>query len=366
MKPRFASNARSVLLFTAAVTVVFLASGQAFPQDTGPAPADGNKHTLKYSSPKVALRDLRFVFSEKGRLFVEFMHSQWMVADALIEAHPEFSYDDHERMADVLPVEAQRFVFQHIPETLGDEYNVFFPKSFEWQRRALSGVALHPFWQGFMGVLSGAAPEGSRCREDYGFAPLIVGLAFRSAKEALARQMPHDAISEARKSRIAGFITKKLAGGDPEFLPWVDISVARPKFIKWIEIFIGYPNVKAVLTVVEVNNAPNTAGGETAQYLFCILERKGGPVIVPFDQGAEQAVIGGALLYEDEETDTSPRDSELFILPDLDGNGGEELLVVSTVSALFTIVSTEDTFREVDERKVKYFVKEVQSAYFGP
>ncbi len=49
---------------------------------------------------------------------------------ALTEAYPGFSFHDHDFLADDLAPEHQEFVFEHIPETRGENYNVFFPKSF--------------------------------------------------------------------------------------------------------------------------------------------------------------------------------------------------------------------------------------------
>jgi len=312
--------------------------------------------TLGFFSPKVDLHELRFVFFYSGRLFVELSENQEMLLDRLKATYPSFSIEDHGFMADDLSPEHQKFVFQNIPEAVGDKYSVLYLKSLRSEGRTLSGIALYPTgdggFRGFLGLLKGTMDQGDRIGDR-----LVVGLAFKSAKKASAKQMHSDEIGQERKSAITKFIHSRLVGTDP-------------RFVRWAGIYVEYPSIQGVATVVELMSARY---GRRIKYLFCVIEGQDNPeglLIVPFKESP--GVLGteerGSLCFEDPggETDTTPGKSELFILPDLDGDGANELLVVSTVSRLFQMAREMLFDDKTGTHREQYLMKEIRSVYFGP
>lgn len=363
MKPCFAGSSRSVLLITTAASVVLLASGQAFTQGTDPAPAGGDKHTLEYFSPKVDLGELRFVFHRNGRLFVELSLPQEMLLDSFVASGrtvPPFL--EHGGMCEDLPPNDQEYVFRNIPEARGQKYSVLFYESSHCETRTLSGLTLYPTgdggFRGFLGVLDGRAPEPKLIGDDY-----LVGLAFNSDTPAKARRMPAGEIDESRRAAIARFVRRRLCAVD---LALLDQSVQSPKFREWVEIFVEYPTLRATLVVVEFTKL-EFERERHIKYLFCVLEQAEGFALIPFTQSPRHAFDAG-LYYQDDggQTDVTPVCSELFVLPDIDGNGAHELLVVSTISQLFQL--THGMVHNIETGKAEYqpFWREIRRVYFGP
>jgi hypothetical protein len=321
--------------------------------------------TLPYFSPKVDLSALRFVFSGESRLYVELSYDGWMLYEDFKLSFPDF--DENELpgiFADFLSLPQQRFVFENIPDGLGDRYCVLFPDSLRCRLLTLSGVTLRPtfeggFW-GFMGILDGEFSD----LPDRG----PVAIAFKSGRKGKAKKLGNQVIDEAKRTQIAQYLSSLRAEGKlkpvyrpevTEFLRRVDAGevkiVDEAKATPYLRhlrgegklevvdgrrIFLQYPDVTGVIARVDI---------EKRRFLFCLLEEGDTFRVVPFPKDfsySYSAPEGSIVIHDpDGQTDISVRHGEVVILPDLDGNGGNELLLRAPVEALFSIVRDHSSWQ---------------------
>lgn len=330
--------------------------------------------TLSYFSPKVDLSAIRFVFSQDGRLYVELSYAGTMLYEDFKLSFPDFSENELSSMfADFLSLPQQRFVFENIPDGLGDRYCVLFPDSLRCELLTVSGVTLRPtfeggFW-GFMGMLDGEfsdLPERGP-----------VAIAFKSTRTGKAKKLGNRVIDETKRTQIAQYLSSLRAEGklkpvyrpgvteflrrvDEGELKIVDESKATPylrrlrgegklEVVDGRRIFLQYPDVKGVIARVDI---------EKRRFLFCLLEEGDTFHVVPFPRDftySYSAPEGSIVIHDpDGQTDISVRHGEVVILPDLDGNGGNELLLRAPVKALFNIVP------ERSSRPPRYIIEVVR------
>jgi len=321
--------------------------------------------TLSYFSPKVDLSAIRFVFSQEGKLYVELSYDGRMLYEDFKLSFPDFNENELPGIfADFLSLPQQRFVFETIPDSLGDPYCVLFPDSLRCKLLTLSGVTLRPtfeggFW-GFMGMLDGEfsdLPERGP-----------VAIAFKSTRKGKAMKLGNQVIDETKRTQIAQYLSGLRAEGklkpvyrpevteflrrvDEGGLKIVDESKATPylrglrgegklEVVDGRRIFLQYPDVKGVIARVDI---------EKRRYLYCLLEEGDTFRVVPFPRDftySYSAPDGSIVIHDpDGQTDISVRHGEVVILPDLDGNGGNELLLKAPVDALFSIVRDHSSWQ---------------------
>ena len=326
----------------------------------GPVPVSGDEtvygynSTLAHFSPKTNLSALRFVWFEEGRLYVELNQDARMLYEDFKLAFPDFDEDELPGIfKSFLSPSQQCFVFANIVEAPGDRFCVFFPHSLRCESLTLSAVTLCPtfeggFW-GFMGILDGDFKE---LPERW-----PVALAFKSTRKCKAKRLGDETVDESGRTRIAQYLQNLLAE--------VDLRSIRPRHVATLlgkveerkleivdarHIFLAYPDVRGVVTQVRI---------EDMHYLFCLLDEGDTFRVIPFPKDFEyshRAPKGSIVIHDaDGETDVSVRHGEMLILPDLDGNGGNELLLRAPISALFGIV--RDDFSSWQPRYVIEIVR---------
>lgn len=237
-----------------------------------------------------------------------------------------------------LSVQQKQFLMTRIPEAEGEEYAVLLFDGLAAQTFEMSSVCVFGGESGpnFMGVL-GSEKESSPVSGKWW---IPVGISFKTKQPLTAKAMHQQVPTEALPTLVAQFARSAFD---------TDVKVEN-----CVELYVGYPARRAYLII---------AHDEEMSTLSCI-ELSGDTVKQIPIVSTSLPKVGEALLLNryNDESERTPHGASVHILPDIDGNGANEFVILSEVSALFSIDSG-DTSRDGGDH---VHIREVQSCYFGP
>jgi hypothetical protein len=325
--------------------------------------------TLPFFAPKIGLPDVHFVYVWKTGAFIELSSEQSMLLDEFLETYPDVSPDTHTPfVSDSRPLskKQQHYLSERIPEAIGERYAVYFPDRCETGTYTLNGFVLKPTgdgaFRGFLGRLKpakGADLPGFAFSDTGWRAPLC--LAFPCG---VVRGRPSRMDEEVAEPETLGRVAEVLREVN-DFREQTLVSCRR--------FFLEYPKKRGYLAQVKGALTPRDREGKPvldATYhptiLFCLAEQAGQLVMVPFpkDRSVEYEQSGGLLIEVNDgpACDTSPADTRVYVLPDLDGDGACEFLVDTTVMQFFEF--RNKYCRETHE--FSWQIRLVKESYFGP
>jgi hypothetical protein len=223
-----------------------------------------------------------------------------------------------------LPGPLAERVLGSLPYKQDDEFSLLLIDSLEWRWERLGGLALHNTGDGvdgFAGILGkqGACttPAGKSWRKLYALA--WKGHIKRDINRP-ARQYGEKERGELEKAFLS------LASG------------YQGKVERVNEVFFHCPDKAGVL--LTCSNSEN----KSEMDLFCLIADRGGWSLVPFVD-VPYPVKGGVVFRHADGTGHGGvyMDSELHVVPDLDGDGADEILFTSnTATILYRIVSAQN------------------------
>lgn len=272
--------------------------------------------TMQFSGRKYSLSDLRFVYHREGELLVELSSKQSRLLESVCGGDGKDLFSKYGSKGK-LPLSVQRRVFRQLPESAGDRFAVLlFPGRASMQGR-LTGLSLWPAgdggYKGFLGVLS--TPH------DVGPLGCIYmrpcGVAFPCAPVLKVTDGSSGDVRDASERRL---LLEQARGkwGDKsiELLHIEKVDVSQAQVRGYVGSFVDESRVVRLFVVYR-------NGEECA--------------VLEFPEG--EYTDEGFLLLEDprRDYDLTPGDSNVYILPDLDGNGHVEIFVQSTISQVFSI-----------------------------
>ncbi len=299
--------------------------------------------TMPWFTPKVPLHSLRFVYALNGRLYMELSQRQDMLSDDVLASFPDLVDWEHEDSVyaanGILPLPLQQQLMKKLPEELGESYCLYYPESNTVEMRELEAVGLRPTGDGFFAGLWGRLGGNTDLQPDDTFSYRPVAIAFRSACLAHAETLepPFEQVELDLVSMRKMF--QPLVTTD-EILKVTPIGY----------MYIEYPDKTMLLARLK---------GHFKEWLVCLW--KNGQtwepaVFSPWESPLEQ-IEGG-------ESCGAPNDTKLFLLPDIDGDGSNELLVWTTTSIIYKLKEWGTTDSDGSWKK-QYRMEEISRTYFG-
>lgn len=345
--------------FTVGLVCLFVAS---FFCGVVNAEAESEEDTLEFFTPKIDLGNIRFAYACRRDPKIELSNEQVMLQAGFEERFPKLKREklteqEYEEVTEMLSRRQQRFVFDRITEWRGQRYCLFFPDRLELGLFRLEGIALKPTGDGGL----------------YGFwgrLKHVAGADFREAGPADYCGQPlafpcHTLRGHARPMH------KEIA--DPNsfsaLLPTISehSELEAPLILKCTEFYLKYPSEKGYLVHVQGDKIDGDSRYQQT-VLYCLAKIGAGFQLVPFpDDGMTGSEKDGGWLLdmakEGPSYDLTPYDSKVYVLPDMDGDGGCEIYVVSTVSSVFRVVQEGYSYKT---KEWHHRIKLVTETYFGP
>ena len=297
----------------------------------------GVSNTLSLFFPKSGPEGWLWVYAQKGRYFLE-LPPQNMLLESFLSVSGNSQY--RESGLHVLKKAESTELFGYIPEQVGDRYSVIFPqigKTYTFSIESLAVDSSSPQGPRLVGILVpiGELPQNMSALSG------VCGLGVKSSGRVppevcrVPPSVPHSEIEDA-----LNFARSTPQGGGA--------------ILEKIEyIYLSYPGRKAYLLVL----------GDGSRKWLAVIERTSrGLSTVPFME------LGSADPVDMHDIEEGPvgscfdsRVNEIYVLPDLSGNGSNEILVRGTVWSVLD-GQLRDPF---DETKGYLFVK-VKEGYWGP
>jgi len=347
-------------------TVVFatlLLSACSFAADLKPA-----EDTFTYFAPKIALTDLRFVYTFETGLFMELSNEQRMLLDTFLRKYPDVNPATHviwDAKGVHLNKEQQRFVFDRISEKKGDAYAVYDPDRRATALYRVSEIVPKPTGDGgFRGFLAKLVPNDHHVKHsisDCNWSKPVL-LAFRSNKIVAQPERMDSLVSdEALFAKLNKAFSTLPAFKDQKIRSCTKIVLEYPNRIGYLV------QIQATLSTKDWETPSKPGEVFHPTYLFCLEPTSDAALIIPFDgddSRIEYANLGGLMtdINDGPCCDTTPVNTHIHVLPDMDGDSCCELLVVSTVTQLFQI----DLYAGTSPTHHGSVIRLVADTYFGP
>lgn len=231
-------------------------------------------------------------------------------------------------------------LFGYIPEQAGDRYSVFFPqlgKACAFSLESLAVDSSSPQGPRLIGILEpiGTLPQGMTALS--GICGLGVKSSGRVATDVCRTPSP---VPDIKVEEVLKF-ARNIPQGNAAALERIE------------DVYLSYPERKAYLLVLR----------DASRKWLAVIERtSGGLAAIPFlEPGSADPADTHDMESAAEGTCFDSWHTEVFVLPDLNGNGSNEILVRGTVWRVF-----DGQFRDpVDETKGCVFTK-VKEGYWGP
>jgi len=334
---------RSALLLTCVVCVSGCVSTPL--SASPPLEEAAARGTLDWFAPKAALTSLRFVYAIDGRCYMELSNPQRMVDRDLCARYPDETDPDGAGLwasHGVPGKRMQRRLASRIPEDVGDTYCLYYPDTHEVKMRRIEAIGFRPTGDGWFSGLW-ARLDGTPSRQpEEAFEYRPVALAFASGVAARAKDltppMPRVTLDQDRLRAL--------------LQPSVEIYRERIEAFSLVGgMYIDYPETTGLLV---------RAKGDDTEWFACLWhdgDTWEPAVFYPWEMPLEQTEGGEACGL--------PNDTKLFLLPDLDGDGSNEVLVWTTTTRLYRLQEWHDRAEDGTWEKA-YRLVEVARTYFGP
>ncbi len=306
-------------------------------------PIRGDKVRGRFPS-KTPLSEVRFVLCNEGRLFTELTEEYDKVLEPFVESDSDLALLDEGFMNTRLDRSIQDRVFASIREKAGDVYSVLLLDGFICRSNTLRGTAVISSGDGYRGFV-GALDEYPRELTWRGSDRQVCGLSFKGTVGILGGIAPSKPSPRSDDDEIVR-----------EACSFLSLSNGHLQFT-W-DVYCRFPNDKGVLAVVR----DNSTGNEFLQPMM-----KSGSTWLPLSMKRTTGEEYGNFEYLTANPQsgfymTAP---QLFVLPDIDGNGADEILVTSEiVNILFSIEPSSKT-GETESGTAPYILREVRRLSFA-
>jgi hypothetical protein len=244
----------------------------------------------------------------------------------------------------------QEKIFALIKEQLGDEYVLLFPDSGTSLTFRLSGLTLRSTGTGFEGFLGVLGDEGACPRCYSGKGGRVYGLAFRKENTARWDPLPPATLSSAERQQIDVVLHEKLRG-------------KRVVIEEIIGVHCKFPEARGAVVLFR--------DPDTWSMFLLALQRLGDTwAVMPVDPYTGESAQDGSILFEDsprkaEDGPSYLRNSELFLLPDLDRSGSHKLLWVSDfASILYSIEPARSGQTATARTQPEYLLRMIRAISF--
>lgn len=244
--------------------------------------------------------------------------------------------EEHGFMEPDLTKAAQDQVLSSVGEKLGDRYWLLFPESLTTVSAELSGVALCPTGDGFGGFLGVLGKQGD-CAAAFSVPGRVYALSFTGKEPGFSRPAPVK-LSKEEVTELAQMLPQKdveVLSTRGMYCRYPDIRgaliVVRDSSLgftyllpfarqgdKWVSLPLESDNAEQIPTNSKDN--PGTSSSNMGNYFKPAAEIKLHGIVLE-NTGAEHGYV--------------LRNSNVYVLPDLDGNRADEVLFVTNDVAVF-------------------------------
>lgn len=301
---------------------------------TGPQSA-----TAKGKESVRAFDDARFVYAYSGHRLIELREDYEKVLELAIDKNvPIWDAIEPFELPNRFSPEKEALLLNKMTESLGDTYALYF---FDKQKTVLAPLTgLTPFYEAAGGFTAiwGIVGEASEHEEKTDLRPTGIALPATSIRKTNNLEAsPLESEKQAERIRI------EISNIDHQ------IDIDRIEIQK-----------------IRLNRRAHTffltklIGKDTREHLNLLTETRGRLELIQWQHSwGDESWNYNFLLFENPlgENDVAPYDSEYHVLPDLDGNGYPEIMILSTVSQLYSIEPTDNG---------KFILRRVRMSYFGP
>ena len=302
-------------------------------------------------SKESIIEKVRFVFASKGTLFCE-LSSTYESLLSLRNA-PEWPHIDGDWFTKNLNPASQSWVFDQIPESNNDSYCIFDPEKLRTEQRRIDGVAVQATTSigayFFMGTLGETNYYDNP--DEAGGRVIAITMGRTCPRLDLAR------LQQYSKPVLTDGIVETILTS-PVHNPGTQLRILTAK-----RVYFSYPTNEGVVVVLEDEQ-------HGFDYMYFLIRRKEGAwMIVPITTTTwMESIGGGGVVYREHhpEHHFALMDPRLYVLPDLDGDGSDEILITSrTIAELCSIgrsTNDENSGAMLDR---EFTVREVREIYFG-
>jgi hypothetical protein len=341
----------------------------------GIADAEDSRSTLEFFSPKIDLSCIRFVYQWDTGFYVELSNEQSMIKDDFTAAFPDLSFeacDDLFYGNKQMTKKQKRYLQDHIPETLREQYAVYFPGIRQTGVFNLSAFLPKPRGaagsHGFFGKLEarkGTVPPTLPKDGDIGRD--VTALAFPcNVTPGIAKAMDEPVTDPETIVRVAQVLSRV------EEFKEQSVYECRRIYFEYPDVKGYIAHVRGAITAMPFNSDGTPLPEKTytyhPSYLFCLVDFNGTLELAPFEKedSVEYADYGGLMIEIGDDDgpacDTTPWNTRVHVLPDLDGDRACELFIDTTVAQIFRIEHRYDSTKKKFYRALVL----VQSSYYGP
>ncbi len=297
--------------------------------------------TIELFSPKVSLDELRFVISNGQEYYVELSGDQAMLFSDYVKAHG-WDYDKYTDMGSHFDEKSEVWLSSRIPERTGEVFTLYFPRTNKFADTLF--VGLTPLMSGidFVGLMGRLGPvQGSGHTSDT--YTKVIGLAFRGGgpgKILQAKPLNFDFSVRDRDDLSAR--VRELQEG------W---SIRR-----LVPITFRYSEINGAAIIVANEES-------VIEYLYCYAKAASNWVMSEIRCKQCDLNESGGIEYRSQivQHHSSFENPELIALPDMDGNGASELLLISDVKTVLFSLELE----YVGGSNHKPVINSIKSMYFG-
>ncbi len=303
--------------------------------------------TFEFFSPKVDLGALRFVFGSNDKLYTELNSDQENLFEEYVA---RFQWEDlYARYTSIdvpLPPDDDAAMMKRIPEQPGDPNTVILFDGGRFIDAKLLGLTLYGSgdgYRGFLGRLDALGYTGNSGDENY-LRPVGLSLPYRlNAETRRYKELPAKPMTPEVQKALEEIVAKVN-------------ETDKATLLSSATIYYRYPRLSGVCARFSLE-------GKDSQVVYAFYKEQGiAWRICPFemDDSHDQSAGGGILEFDENSTHFSFRDVELHALPDSDGDGSSEIMLVSEYrSILFSLdnkyVSHGDYQLSFVERRSIYF-----------
>lgn len=277
-----------------------------------PSPGSNEVFVVQGFTPHAGLQSVRFGYVEQGRVACELSDDYKAIYDVL-EKNPEYSDNNHDPYVADLSADDRDYAVKHVMENIGDIYTLFFPQTYTFSQARLSDLTLLftglGTYGGIMGILDVADPSGL------------------PENESTVLVFPTDFAERARASKPERPAeTSSVYQGAKQFLS--DVLSEEPEILR-VEFLSTRDGLVFLAVLLRRLLDDNT-------YLYCVCLEDGAWKTISPDPCAESCdntncmfiskdKIGVIVDSGRSDTHVAMSSGELYILPDIDGDGFNEV-----------------------------------------
>lgn len=292
--------------------------------------AQRNAATNEFFYPKIDLKSLRFAFPYRGKMAFK-IQEQSLWGDFVKETG--FEADTFNACTDDLTAQQENWLLKRGDEARIPRWGLLNPKTYETKCLPFQGMTVAPGESASLVALLGSdrklsdwkAPKDDR---------IVEALAFPCAEKPRAQQMHKEENDAQVLTALRTFLNQEI----PE-----------ARLAECYQVYVSYPDKIAHLITFYV--------GE--EKILALISRQGaGYVFNPMRLKRAESRLGGMTMeHANPSWDTALHHTQIFILPDIDGNGSNEIYIHSTISFVMSIIQ---------EGSGPATLEEIQSFYVGP